>query len=211
MNYFGHFVIASWVTKDVGSHFGAMLPDFCAMARVAIPECLPPSTHHGLSLHYRSDEAFHLCPVFQNLCSSGTRRLIELGLTRGPARAASHVGLELLLDGVLAREPSARHGYVRTLADPLGGRAQWTGEGPLAELLSRLRERGVDGSHFEVPALFFRLQRALGRHRRLALVAADERAVSHWLEEAQPQLDAAAPALLAAVRDAVTEPGHHAS
>ena len=127
MNFFGHATVASWVSNAPAVVLGAMLPDFATMIRARPPTAKQPELWRGVRLHHDTDAVFHDHPVFRELCADAVAALSELGLARGPARATAHVGVEIHIDGVLARDDSARKSYLDALgaAPALAAKLDW--------------------------------------------------------------------------------------
>jgi acyl carrier protein phosphodiesterase len=116
VNFFAHVSIATLFAADDALAFGAMLPDFASLLGSK-----PPTTHHpriqeGCLLHHSTDAVFHALPLFKLTCREQSVRLAHLGLERGSAMAAAHVGLEFLLDDVLAQDAPSRQLFRATLA-----------------------------------------------------------------------------------------------
>ena len=117
MNFFGHAALAA-------SHFserepleahqlptlclGAMLPDFIGMLRLGRPTVHDLVLARGVAFHHGTDEVFHELPGFQRLSRQAFSWLLERDMPRGPARAVAHMGIEMLLDEVMASDGSAR-------------------------------------------------------------------------------------------------------
>src|SRR5690606_20947871 len=116
VNFFGHAAIAAWHSSEPGFVLGAMLPDFAAMIRTRPPRATLTSIERGIAFHHLTDHAFHDAPSFRQLTAAAMLELAGLGLGRGAARATAHVGIEILIDGVLARESAARRAYLDALA-----------------------------------------------------------------------------------------------
>jgi len=116
MNFFGHAVICGALVQDLEIILGSMLPDFVTMAGVRLPASLSPAIKAGIDLHHRTDSVFHRAPQFVEMMADTMDELEDAGLSRGPARATAHVGIELLLDGLLASVPSRVHTYRSALA-----------------------------------------------------------------------------------------------
>src|SRR5258708_1440822 len=104
VNFFGHAAVSSWL-DDAGDGvaLGSMLPDFAGMIRARLDDPAPPATElaRGVELHHATDAAFHRMPATLALMRELDDRLLGGGCARGPRRAVAHVGVELLLDGVL--------------------------------------------------------------------------------------------------------------
>ena len=67
MNYFGHTVLAVRWGGTRAFVLGSMLPDFASMIGAR-----PPRTDHvdidsGMRFHWKTDDAFHQAPAFQQL------------------------------------------------------------------------------------------------------------------------------------------------
>lgn len=187
-----------------------MLPDFATMIHAR-----PPSTRHaelgdGIAFHHATDAAFHAAPTFRSLMAQANAELLANGVRRGSARAAAHVGVEILLDAELAREEAARLAYRSALLcaidPPLALEIDWRDEdqrGRFAELCRVLETRGLSAGHVSPELVSLRLSRALAGHPRLALDAAAELVVSDWARAAAPLVAASAPALLDELRRAL--------
>ncbi len=206
MNFFGHAAVATWTRDEPGFVFGAMLPDFATMIGARPPRADDPEITDGIALHHRTDDAFHGSEVFRALQSDALRSLGSLGVRRGPARAVAHVGVEILLDGVLAGDASHREGYVRAVrhAGTVGVEEAIAWEhgeerARFAELRDRLERFGVrtDATANEVAE---RLHRILTGRRLLALASRELDAVATWVERARPLVRESAPRLVAELR-----------
>jgi hypothetical protein len=158
VNYFGHAAVAGWFATPAtrgAIAFGAMLPDFAAMASVRLGDHAG-DIGAGIDFHHRTDAVFHRMPVVSGLMRDLFDRLIAGGVARGPSRAVSHVGVELLLDGVLIDDESHRAAYLDALAvEPVPD--------GLDTLVTRLRGFGVPWD----------LQRPDAVAHRIARVTAD--------------------------------------
>ena len=79
-----------------------MLPDFATMSGARLAEAHDDAgVTLGIALHHRTDGAFHHLPPVLALMRELDDRLERAGCARGPRRAVAHIGVELLLDGVL--------------------------------------------------------------------------------------------------------------
>ena len=212
MNWYAHAVLAERASRDPACLLGAMLPDLAAASglRVALPS--GGALALGLRLHARADAAFHAAPEFAALVSAGRRALEAAGLPRGSARASSHVGVELLLDGWLAARgaPSAAFCAALELAGGLADDAALFRPHPRPARWHALCARLLGG---ELPAAFARperaalaVERALSARPRLALPAGARTLVGGWLRAAQPEVAACAPALLARAGEGIPSP-----
>ena len=201
MNFFGHAAVATWSAADAGKVLGAMLPDFAAMCRSRLAGADDTAVADGIALHHATDAAFHRLPVVLGLMRELDAQLADGGCSRGPRRAVAHVGVELLLDGVLVDEPSYRAAYLGGLAhDPA---LRWRDpEGPprFAVLLERLRSRGVPDDLRLPEAITMRVQRMLAHRPLLAPSPDDLRAIRGALIAFQPRVPIAAGTIVRALR-----------
>ena len=203
MNFFGHAVVASWKDRLPAFVLGAMLPDFANMVGTRLVRPEEPALASGVAFHHRTDHVFHENVGFRELCAAARVELAELGLSRGSARAVAHVGVEILLDGVLAGDPVACDAYRAALelgTEPaLAGRIGFRDRdaAPRFVDLSRfLLERGVASRDVRPELVFRRLQRALADRPRLALGHEDRSKVEVWAERSLPAVEAGASALM---------------
>ncbi len=177
MNWGGHIVVASLAAgDDAGMLLGSALPDLAAMGGFRLLGATGDrEVARGIRIHHRTDDAFHGHPWFTEHNRRLRTELLEAGVDRGPARACSHVGLELLLDGVLLADGNRRgrvadafaaiDGRRAAMADLVVGpeRVRW---GRHLVRLGQVR-RPVD---FDDPdAVALRLHRILSRRPRLSL------------------------------------------
>jgi hypothetical protein len=207
VNFFGHAAVASWRTADSAFVLGAMLPDFAAMIRSRPPRVSRDGIDRGIAFHHQTDRVFHRAPTFAALESDARRALAAAGVRRGTALAVAHVGVEILLDVVVARDDGAARAYRRALTDAgpsaLGAHVHWD-DPPAAtryaRLIDVLAERSHPDAHLSADIVTWRLERALAGRPRLALSAEDLPRVQRWVAEARDAIEARAPALLAEVR-----------
>lgn len=202
MNYFGHAAVASWSSPAPGTVLGAMLPDFATMVRARLADAVDADVAAGIAHHHATDAAFHGMPAVLGLMRELDERLAALGCARGPRRAVAHIGVELLLDGVLVGEAAYREAYAGALAyDPAGVR--WRDDdGPprLATLLDRLRAHGAPDDLRRPHAITQRLHRMLAHRPLLAPSQADLAAIERALAAYQPRVEAAADTVLRGLR-----------
>jgi hypothetical protein len=186
VNFFGHAAVASWTSAVPGVVLGAMVPDFATMAgaRVVSAE-RDADLAAGIAIHHATDAAFHALPSVTGLMRELDGHLARLGCARGPRRAVAHVGVELLLDGVLVAEPSYRVAYTRALAYDASALAWREADDAerFAQLLSRLRTHGVPDDLRRTDAITARLSRML-RHRPLLAPSPDDLVAIHTALEA---------------------------
>ncbi|HEX3763549.1 MAG TPA: hypothetical protein VHW23_32860 [Kofleriaceae bacterium] len=209
MNYFGHAAVASWsgaagAAADAAMALGAMLPDFCGMCGARIEAADEPAVAAGIALHHATDAAFHPLPVVTGLMRELGERLARGGCSRGPRRATSHIGVELLLDGVLVSEPGYRAAYLAGLDhQPALRWRDADGEPRFAALLERLRARGVPDDLRQPEAIAVRVQRVLAHRPLLAPSPGDAAVIRDALIAFQPRVEVAAETILRALRAAL--------
>jgi acyl carrier protein phosphodiesterase len=205
MNFFGHATVALRESSSAPFLLGSMLPDLLSMASLRLNAAPDPDIARGIALHHATDERFHAAPVFRRLCESAVAELCAAGVSRGPARAVGHVGSELLLDGVLSRDETAKQAYRAALQHAievsLDQRVTLRDAEPkaLQAMLSRLARAPLPDGYREVDFVCDRLVTILARRPRLALGTADVTAVQAWLLRAQAVLEHESAELMACV------------
>jgi hypothetical protein len=198
VNFFGHAAVASALAPAPPSVLGSMLPDFATMCRGRLAEPADAGIARGVALHHATDAAFHQMPAVLALMREADERLERAGCGRGPRMAASHIGVELLLDGVLVAERAYRDGYTAGLAHDASG-VRWREEDHaerFALLLARLRAHGVPDDLRHPEAIVQRLHRVLAHRPLLAPNADDLRAIRRELAELKPRVEVAADAIM---------------
>lgn len=200
MNYFGHAAVASWSTASPAARLGSMLPDFATMCRARLEPAQPDAeVAAGVALHHATDAAFHDLPAVVGLMRELDARLDKLGCARGPRRAVAHVGIELLLDGVLIDDAPARDAYLAGVACEVT--VAWaTNAERFAMLQSRLRMYGVPEDLRSPASITERLSRVLGGRPLLKPSADDLRAIHTALADQQHRVEVAADLVLRGVR-----------
>ena len=216
MNFFGHAVVATWCSRADGFVLGAMLPDFAGMIGERPPRVEHVALERGVAFHHETDRVFHESPTFRALQSDARQKLRALGLPRPSALAVGHIGVEILLDASLAKDATAREGYVRAIfaARPaaLGAHIAWS-DSDAALRFERLREiletRGVSERAADANAVAWRVARALAGRPRFRLDEQGERTVLAWAEQAAYSVAEAADSVIAELRAGlrVTLPG----
>ena len=204
MNYFGHALVASWRAAPAAMVLGAMLPDFSSMCRARLAPAQDAEVDAGLALHHATDAAFHDLPAVVGLMRELDARLDHLGCARGPRRAVAHVGIELLLDGVLLDDEAGRSSYLAGVATEAEVAWEHDGAPRFAILRDRLRTYGVPEDLRDAGAITERLARVLGGRPLLRPSAADLRAIRTALGEQQPRVVVAADTVLRGVRARLT-------
>lgn len=203
VNFFGHAAVASWSSASAAVALGAMLPDFATMcgARIMNDAAHEDAIGRGIDIHHATDATFHRLPVVTGLMRDLDKLLEDRHCARGPRRAVAHIGVELLLDGVLVDEPAYRDAYTRALAHD--GQPVWRepdDPARFAVLIARLRAYGVPDDLREPAAITHRLGRMLAHRPLLAPSAADLAAIRDALTVYKPRIDVAAETILRALR-----------
>ena len=212
MNFFGHACLAAAANGDARFVLGAMLPDFAPMAGVRIESIDDASLAAGHAHHVATDVTFHGAAEFTTWAAEASRALQAAGVRRGPARGVAHVGIELLLDGWLAKTRGVPSVYREALASApqLEGVIRFRGaskpatatmsrQGALADLCRRVAQSPLPAAYGAPAFTTERIFRILGRRPRLAARAHERTAISAWTETTAHELGERAPALLAAV------------
>jgi len=212
VNFFGHAAVASWQTRAPGFVLGAMLPDFATMIRTRPPGTRHAGMHDGVLFHHVVDDIFHDAPVFRDLSHDALAFLLERGVTRGAARAVAHIGVEILLDGELARDAGAREAYLAAVdaagESELGHFIEWrdaSERARFAALREGLESRGIKREHSSPEALVYRAARMLNGRPRLALRTEHEPIVRDWARVARKDVARRAPELLAGLEGALAD------
>jgi hypothetical protein len=212
VNFFSHAALASFERDDTAFVLGSMLPDFATMIRTRPPVSVHAPIEAGILYHHRTDDVFHDCNTFRELSHGAFDALQAAGVRRGSARAVAHVGVEILLDGALARDEHACRSYENALAEAhdsaLGKHLRWPMPGDatrFAALRSALARRGVTAEWGTLPVVLERLIRTLSDRPRLAIEPGAEAPILTWLETVEPIVWARAPKLLAEVREGLAQ------
>jgi hypothetical protein len=212
VNFFGHAYVASWY--DVGPDFvlGAMLPDFSSMLGVKPPRVRDPNVSEGIELHHLTDAAFHTAEPFLALTQAARLALERSGLARGPARAVAHIGVEILLDEVLAADDKARDAYLGALANRESSAEVLDFQGSedrarYIALLSVLASRGAPEAPATPNQVADRIERALRGRPRLSLEESCRAQVSNWVVAARPDVVGCSSALLTVLRTRLNATG----
>lgn len=206
VNFFGHAWLAAGRNADPRFVLGAMLPDLAPMAGLRLRGADDAALSAGIAHHLAVDAAFHALPAFQLLTADAARALRRAGLRRGPARGAAHIGLELLLDGWLARRCGVPGVYRTALAQapqlgallrfaPGAAGVAWT----FPDLCRKLAASPLPEAYAEPSYTAARVAAALARRPRLALNPAERNACAAWLRPAARTLAARAESLLDAL------------
>jgi hypothetical protein len=215
VNLVGHVAVAldpgAVATPSPEFLVGCMLPDLAAIARVRLrrPD---GDLGRGVEFHHACDAAFHESEWFRSANRELRDALVDVGVESGPARACSHAGIEMLLDGQLVDAPVVEE-QARLVLDTVAIRADELA--PLAEpelqdvWVERVRRIGeaLDPTGYREPRFVAeRLQRMTSGRRRIELPAAQVGTVTVALERFRAPVSQAAPTVLAEVRREV--PNH---
>lgn len=213
MNFFGHAALAARHFTDQAPPFdgrllptvcvGAMLPDFIGMLRLGRPTIHDAALDAGVAFHHASDEVFHELASFHRLSRQAFAWLSDRHMPRGPARAVAHIGIEMLLDEVMAAEDFARRAYRAALGVPLGALLSFplaTDAERLAALQDALLTRAVDYRTPTPELVAERIRRTLAGRPRLATDDAGQALLGTWVTLTRPHVLAEAPEVLATLR-----------
>ena len=204
MNFFSHAVLAARRSEDPSWVLGSMLPDFVGMAGLRLAEVVgAPALERGVAFHHASDDAFHGAPLFIELMEDAREVLEREGLDSGPAMAIGHVGVELLLDGILVARQGVAPSFRAALEQAPSASASLRFAGPapdLAEtrwrqLCERLAAAPLPERYTEPAFVADRLIFILARRPRLAVPPRDHWLVFDWAERALARVSASADAL----------------
>jgi hypothetical protein len=207
VNFFGHAAVASWYAAPLARGrvaLGAMLPDFQTMSGARATAIADAEVAAGVALHHRTDGVFHLLPVVTGLRRDLYDQLEAAGVSRGPARAASHVGVELLLDGVLVDDPAHRVAYEAALAiDPVP--ATFDQPAWIAAVLSRLRGHGIPYDLRRADAVTLRIVRMTADRPLLAAKGDEPDKIRAVLAGYRARIEVAAGTVVTALRAALDQ------
>jgi hypothetical protein len=213
MNFFGHAALAA-------SHFteqdppvdrqllpivcvGAMLPDFIGMLRLGRPTVRDATLAIGVAFHHGTDEVFHDLASFHRLSRQAFAWLSDHDMPRGPARAIAHIGIEMLLDEVMAADEFARDTYraaLRVPLSPLMAFSTPTDAERLAGLQQALLTRADNYVQPPPELVAERIRRTLAGRPRLATDEAGQALLGGWVTLTRPLVLAEAPEVLATLR-----------
>jgi hypothetical protein len=190
---------------------GCMLPDLAAIARVRVTR---PTGElgAGVAFHHSCDEVFHESDWFRRTNRTLRDALLAAGVDSGPARACSHAGVEMLLDGRLVADDSvdaqARVALdaVSAGAPELGALAPDDARDVWLERLQMIGSSLDPGRYRDARFVAERLHRMTMGRRRIELPAEHVDTVTATLRAFQPEIAGAAPQVVAQVRRAVPNP-----
>ena len=182
VNYVGHAAVATYLDARVpgGVVLGAMLPDFMTMCGARATSIDDAAIARGVELHHATDAAFHALASFTGLVRDLGDRLTAAGVSRGPMRGVSHIGVELLLD---AHDPAG-------IAWPAGDDARF------AHLRARLRQHGLPDELREPEAIAHRILRVIAHRPRLAATGDEPAAIRKVIGGYAARVAVAAPTVM---------------
>ena len=196
MNLVGHVAVAlgpGAPPPPVEFLVGCMLPDLAAIARVRVAR--PEGTlGEGVAFHHACDAAFHESEWFRSRNGELRDALFAAGIDSGPARACSHAGVEMLLDGgLVAQAHVAEHAQTTLDAVDAGADdlATLAPDDTRAVWVERLHLIGssLEPSRYTDPRFVAeRLHRMTSGRRRIELRLEHVDTVTHVLEAIQPRL-----------------------
>lgn len=212
MNFYSHCWLARRDGADDAFALGAMLPDFAGMSGARLVRVEHPEVARGVAHHHAVDAVFHATPSFIALCQRSAERLDAAGVRWGTGRAVAHVGVELLLDGVLLGDRATDSLYLDALGrgPALGATLHWSRADAPARfeaLCRRLLALGARREHGEPEVVSERLHRALEGRPRLAILPQHTEAVRSELLRLFPEVQAAASSLLEEVQSGLDRDG----
>lgn len=155
----------------------------------------------GIDLHHATDAVFHQLAPVTALMRELDQRLERGGCARGPRRAVAHIGVELLIDGVLLDVADYRDAYILGLEyeAPLTYRDEGD-DVRLDALMTRLRAYGVPEDLRRPEAIMQRLARMLAHRPLLAPSPQDLSVIAIALVEHKPRIEIATDTVMRALR-----------
>jgi len=216
VNLVGHVAVAPDAPNaPVEFLVGCMLPDLAAIARVRLARP-GGDLGRGVEFHHACDTVFHESEWFRRANAQLRDALLDAGVTTGAARACSHAGVEMLLDGGLVTHAVVEARAQLTL-DAVDASAAVLGDLATRETRAVWIERlHMIGSSLDprryADARFVaeRLHRMTAGRRRIALRAEHVDVVAAALVAVQRSIGEAAPDVVASVKEAVPIPHHRA-
>ncbi|MGI9597107.1 MAG: hypothetical protein ACR2QK_13165 [Acidimicrobiales bacterium] len=213
MNFVGHIHLAALALPDraepadradsgfevdrLGFLIGSALPDIAAMGRFRLADRpTDQSIGAGVDLHHRTDDVFHRHPWFRHHSKAVADELDRAGLSRGAARACGHVGVELLLDGLLLDDEGDLRPSVQQAMSQLN-RPRFELEAVVADErqedwadhLQSVAGWTLPNDYRRPVAVAERLRRILSRRPRLAFGSEQIAVVGSTLARQQPDLE----------------------
>jgi len=214
VNLVGHVAVALGDDTSPSTEFlvGCMLPDLAAIARVRVARPTG-DLGDGVAYHHACDAVFHESAWFRGENRSLRDVLLGAGIDTGPARACSHAGVEMLLDGGLVASPTVESTAQVTLhavgvgTPDLAGLAREEVRAVWVERLHLIGSSLEPARYADAGFVAERLHRMTAGRRRIELRAEHVDAVATALAEFQPSIAGRAPEVVSQVREWV--PSHH--
>ena len=216
MNFFAHAVFAARRSDNPRWVLGAMLPDFFTMAGLRLEAVAGDQPlQGGIDFHHATDEVFHTAPLVVEMMEAVTKELAGEGLDRGPSMAIGHVGVELLLDGVLVDSEEAMNNYRFALDEieqtemslRFAGLDMDEGINRWRRVTRYLPTAPIPEGYAEPDFVAERLIRILANRPYLAVPKEREDLVFSWARRAAPQIEEKAKAVLTQVEDRLIAAG----
>jgi hypothetical protein len=203
MNFFGHAVVAGWQCREPAFVLGAMLPDLVNMLGTRLPRVDDPAVEAGVRCHFETDRCFHSAPTFLRLQQTALTALARAGVSKGPRRAAAHIGVELLIDDALKADTEGCASYCGALAwgqaQPVDVLVRWEERGHaerfcvLCERLARSSEARLHVTPRDIAA---QLVHVIARRPRLRCAPHEVEPIAGWAVAAAAEVECALGALL---------------
>ncbi len=214
MNLVGHVAVAlepDAAPPSTDFLIGCMLPDLAAIARVRVARPTG-ALGDGVAFHHACDAVFHESEWFRSANRELRDALVGAGVESGPARACSHAGVEMLLDGRLVADPivdtyaRAVLTAVRADAPQLAALAPAEAREVWVERLQMIGGSLDPARYHDARFVAERLHRMTSGRRRIELGADQVDTVTATLREFQPAISDAAPDVIALVKREVPSP-----
>jgi hypothetical protein len=204
VNLYGHAVVAGWVASDPRFVLGAMLPDLGKLAGHRRLVAADPQAAAGVAWHHRTDDAFHGSAAFVGLCRDAHASLERDGLPRGAALAVAHVGLELLIDGVLLDDADGQAAYTCALSvDPSALALDHGAVADVRGVVTRMQRFGLPLHYREPEIVARRVVSIVASRPRLAVPPRRIDAVVRWAQDVRGEVERASGPLLTEMRAAL--------
>ena len=214
MNLVGHVAVAlepDAAPPSTDFLIGCMLPDLAAIARVRVARPTG-ALGDGVAFHHACDAVFHESAWFRSANRELRDALVDAGVESGPARACSHAGVEMLLDGRLVADPIVDT-YARVVleavradAPQLAALAPTEARDVWVERLQMIGGSLDPARYHDARFVAERLHRMTSGRRRIELGADQVDTVTATLREFQPAISDAAPDVIALVKREVPNP-----
>lgn len=195
-------MVAAWEREHPRFVLGAMLPDFAGMCRTRLVEATDPDVQAGIEMHHRVDAVFHDLPTFRRLMAEARQELRHSGVPRPATLAASHVGVEMLLDGVFVQRPGVLASFDEAMhvASDAAASLRWASDnGPtrFEMLRARVIESHLARQYARAQDVADRLVAMLQHRPRLDPGREGEVALRRFVLRNHPSIAEHVPALLA--------------